>query len=362
MKRILALMMVLALCAMLFAGCGEAAPAEESETIPESESEPVNEETSEPASEEESEGEEESEEVTDDTTIRIGGLKGPTSMGLVKLMEDASVGDAKNNYEFTIAAAADELTPKLIRGEIDMVAVPANLASVLYNKTEGAVEVLAVNTLGVVYIVDKNEEISSVADLKGKTIYATGKGTIPEYALRYVLSQNGLDPDTDVTMEWKSEPTEVVAHLTGAEAGVAMLPQPFVTVAQGSVEGLEVSLNLTEEWNNLGVESTLITGVMVARREFVEEHTALVNAFLEEYKASTEYANSDVAEAAKLVEKYGIVKAAVAEKAMPHCNIVFVAGDDMKAALPGFLAVLHAEKPESVGGKLPGEDFYYCAE
>lgn len=328
MKRILPLLLALALCMSLFAGCnGNASDA-----------------------------------AADDTVIRIGGLKGPTSMGLVKLMDDAEAGKAQNKYEFTIAAAADELTPKLIRGEIDMIAVPANLASVLYGKTEGEVEVLAVNTLGVVYIVDKNEEISSVADLKGKTIYATGKGTIPEYALRYVLEQNGLNPDTDVTMEWKSEPTEVVALLTEAEAGVAMLPQPFVTVAQGSVEGLEVALNLTEEWDKLETESDLITGVMVARREFVEEHTELVDSFLKEYKASAEFANQNTADAAKLVEKYGIVKAAVAEKAIPYCNIVFVDGKDMEVSLSGFLEVLHKQKPESVGGTLPADDFYYCAE
>ena len=293
-------------------------------------------------------------------TLRLGGLKGATSIGMVKLLDDAEKGETRNTYDFTMAAAADELSPLMIKGEMDVLAVPANLASILYNKTEGKVQFAAVNTLGVIYIVEKGgDTVQSVADLKGKTIYATGKGTTPEYALRYLLSMHGLDMDKDVTMEWKSEPTETVAAMKMQDNAVAMIPQPFVTVAQGQVENLRVALDLTKEWNALDNGSMFITAGLIVRKEFAEKNPEVFQAFLNEYKASTEYVNQNPAEAAQLVEYYGIVKAAVAEKAIPHCNITYIEGEEMKTALSGYLQVLFDMNPAAVGGKLPGEDFYY---
>lgn len=322
MKKAISLILALALLVMAFAGCA-AQPKEE------------------------------------DVTIRIGGLKGPTSMGLVKVMEDNENGAAANDYTFTIAGSADEVTPKLIQGELDIAAVPANLASVLYNNTDGAVQLLAVNTLGVIYIVEKGETIQSVADLAGKTIYATGKGSTPEYALRYILAENGIDPDQDVTIEWKSEPTEVVSTLAATDGGVAMLPQPFVTVAQGTVEGLRIAIDLTQAWDALENGSMLITGVLLVRRDFAEQHPQAIANFLKEYEASTKYVNENNADAAQLIEKFDIVKAAVAEKALPYCNITYIAGADMKAPMDGYLKVLFDQNPASVGGTLPDSDFYY---
>lgn len=291
--------------------------------------------------------------------IRIGGLKGPTSMGMVKLMQDAEDGTTANNYEFTITALVDEMTAKLIQGELDMAALPANLASVLYNNTKGGVSLLAVNTLGVIYIVDRGDSVNSVADLKGKTIYATGKGSTPEFALNYILQQNGLDPASDLTVEWKTEATEVVAALQQAEDGIAMLPQPFVTVAQTSIEGLRIALDLTKEWDALDNGSTLITGVLVVRTEFAKEHADQISTFLDEYKASAEYANSNVDDAAALIEKYDIVKAAIAKKALPYCNITFMEGEEMKAAMNGYLQTLYDQAPAAVGGAMPDDAFYY---
>ncbi|MBP1917948.1 ABC transporter substrate-binding protein [Youngiibacter multivorans] len=291
--------------------------------------------------------------------IRIGGLKGPTSMGMVELMESDEKGTSENNYTFTIAGSADELTPKLVQGELDIAAVPANLASVLYNNTKKSVSLLAVNTLGVVYIVETGNEIQTLSDLKGKTIYATGKGSTPEYNLRYLLKENGLDPDKDITIEWKTEPTEVVALLSGEKGGIAMMPQPYVTVAQGSVNNLRIAVDLTESWDKLKNGSTLITGVLIVRNEFAEKHPEELAAFLAEYKKSTEYVNANLKEASLLVEKYGIVKAAVAEKAIPYCHITYMDGAGMKSAMEGYLAVLFEQNPKSVGGALPGADFYY---
>ena len=291
-------------------------------------------------------------------TIRLGSLKGPTTMGMVKLLSDSDAGLTANRYESTIAAAADELTPKLLKGELDVLALPVNAGSVLYNKSNGGVTMLAVNTLGVLYILEKGgETVQSVADLKGKTIYATGKGNTPEYSLSYLLSQNGLDISSDVTMEWKSEATEVVAQIATLDSAVALLPQPFVTVAQTKVEGLRVALDMTAEWANAG--STLITGGLIIRTAFLQEHPEAVKTFLEEYAASTQYVNEHVEEAAALVEQYIGVAAGVAKKAIPACNIVCLTGEEMKTAAQGYLSVLFSLNDKSVGGALPGDDFYY---
>ncbi len=291
--------------------------------------------------------------------IRIGGLTGPTSMGLVQLMESAEKQEASNNYIFTISGSADEVTPKLIQGQLDMAAVPANLGAVLYNNTKGAVKILAVNTLGVIYIVEKGNNVNSFEDLRGKKIFATGKGSTPEYALRYLLKENGLDPDKDVILEWKSEPAEVVALLSGAEEGIAMMPQPFVTIAQSKIDGLRIAIDLNKAWDDLDNDSLFITGVLVVRSDFAEKYPEQINKFLDEYKVSAEYANAHTPEAAQLIEKYGIFTAAVAEKAMPYCNITFIEGSEMKTVMEGYLNVLFEQNPKSVGGSLPDAEFYY---
>ncbi len=291
----------------------------------------------------------------------IAALKGPTAMGLVKLMQESENGETSgNDYTFTLAGSADEVTPALIKGELDMACVPANLAAVLYNKTEGALEVLAVNTLGVLYIVENGESVQSIADLKGQTIVAAGKGSTPEYALRYLLTQNGIDPDSDVTIDWKSEHSECVAALASGQATIALLPQPFVTVAQSKIEGLRMALDLNAEWDALDNGSGLITGVIVARREVVEENPAAVNEFLKEYAASVEWVNANTADAAALIGENGIVDAAVAEKALPYCNIVCITGAELLEKLPGYLYVLWEADPAAVGGEMPDNSFYFA--
>lgn len=300
------------------------------------------------------------EETEAPVTTRIAALKGPTAMGLVKLMKDTPQSAVGPLYDFTLAGAADEVTPLLIKGELDMACVPANLASVLYSKTEGAIEVLAVNTLGVLYIVENGEAVQSMADLKGKTIVAAGKGSTPEYALRYLLTENGIDPEKDVTIDWKSEHSECVAALAGGQATIAMLPQPFVTVAQTRLEGLRMALDLTAEWDALDNGSGMITGVIVARRDFVEAHPAAVSTLLADYAASVDWVNENTADAAQLVSEFGIVEAApVAEKALPYCNIVCITGAELQDKLSGYLQVLFDAEPASVGGTLPADDFYF---
>lgn len=295
----------------------------------------------------------------DRAPVRVAALKGPTAMGMTKLMSDS---EGLNEYEFEIVAAVDEISPMIAQGKADIVCVPANLGSVLYNKTEGGVRALAVNTLGVLYICENGDTVTSVEDLRGKTIFSSGKGATPEYALNFILKSNDIDPEKDVTIEWKSEHAECLASLLATENSVAMLPQPFVTTAQTKNEGVRVALDLNDEWDKLGVDSSLLTGIVIARKEFAESNPEAVNEFLTDYKASVDFVNNNVDEAAELVGKYDIVPAAVAKKAIPECNIVCITGEEMKTKLGGYLQVLFDNEPKSVGGKLPADDFYYAYE
>ena len=294
----------------------------------------------------------------DKTIVRIGGMTGPTSMGMVKMLDDSSQAKTYNNYDFTLAGGADGLIPLLAKGELDIASLPANLAAVLYNNTNGSIQVLGVNTLGVLYILDTAEDIASIDDLRGQTIYASGKGATPEYALRHILAENGLDPDVDVKLEWKSEPTEVVAQLN-ISGGIAMLPQPYVVVAQNNVENLRVALDLTEEWYKLDGNGTLLTSVIVARTDFINSNTEEIKNFLSEYAESVLYVNQNSTEAAILMEKYDIVKAAIAEKAISQCNLTLITGENMKNALSGYLEVLYEQNSASIAEVMPGDDFYY---
>lgn len=319
----------------------EATAEAETQTAPETETETVHTEISYPE------------------VINVTALKGPTAMGMTQLMdEDETKGYP---YEFAIHAAVDEISPLVIQGKTDIACVPANLASVLYNKTEGGVKVIALNTLGVLYICENGSTVTSIDDLKGKTIFASGKGATPEYALNYILEQNGIDPETDVTIEWKSEHSECLSSLTATEGSVALLPQPFVTTAQTKNEGVNVVLDLTEEWDKLGNGSACITGAVIARTEFIEQYPEVVDEFLDRYAVSVDYVTTNVAEGAQLVGKYDIVSAAVAEKAIPECNIVCITGTQMKEKLSGYLSVLYEQLDTSVGGALPADDFYYGA-
>ena len=291
--------------------------------------------------------------------VRIAGLKGPTTMGLVNLLPMQEEGSANLRYDLQLYGAADEIVPLLTKGELDMAAIPANLAATLYQKTEGAIQVMAVNTLGVLYVVEKGDTVQSVADLKGRTILSTGKGTTPEYVLRYILAQNGIDPDNDVTIEFYSEATEVTAQMAVAGDAIAVLPQPYVTSASMQDDTLRVALDLTAEWERV-CDTQLITGVTVVRTAYAEEHPDVVAAFLEDYAASVDAANNDLDGTAALCEEQGVVaKAAIAKAALPECNIVCITGEDMKADVAGYAQVLYDADPASVGGAMPDDGFYY---
>ena len=363
MKKLCSLLCVMALLISVMAGCGTAEAPAESTAAPETTAETVPETTAAPAETEAAETAEAPAAAGVD--VRVATMKGPTAMGLAHFMSQAQEGAlTDNNYQFSIAVNADEVVPKLAKGELDMAAIPANLASVVYNKTEGGVQVLGINTLGVLYVLEAGDTVHSVQDLKGKTIFANGKNHTPEQILTYLLAENGLKIGEDVTVEWKAEAAECLSALANAENGIAMLPQPFATVAQTKNPDLRVALNLTEEWDKVqsGAEnpSTLVTGVVVARKDFIEAHPDVVAAFMDHYQASVDFVNTNVEEAAALIEQFDIVKAPIAKKAIPACNIVFLEGAEMQGKLSGYLQVLYDQNPKSVGGKLPAEDFYFA--
>ena len=300
----------------------------------------------------------------DGTLIRVASLKGPTSLGLLFLMDKANKGETANTYEFRMATGADEILPLMVKGDLDIALIPANVASILYHKTQGGVEVIDINTLGVLYMVSGEDGLADFTDLKGKTIYLTGKGTTPDYVLQYLLNANGMSVD-DVTLEYKSEATEVASVLAEDPTAIGLLPQPFVTAACMQNNALKVIFDLNEEWNKVqgASGSSMVTGVTVVRKEFLEENEEAVKAFMEEHKASAEAINADPATGAALaVEAQIVAKEPIAQKAIPDCNITYMDKAEMKQALSGYLDVLFHQDSQSIGGGLPESDFYYDAE
>ena len=292
-------------------------------------------------------------EETEAVTLNIAALKGPTAMGMVEMMETSG-----DSYTFTLEGSPDAITPRIAKGEIDIAAVPANLAAVLYNNTKG-VKVIAVNTLGVLYLVGNGEmEINRREDLLGKTIYSAGKGSTPQYALESILSALNLEEGKDVFVEWKSEHAECVAALLSDTESIAMLPQPFATSALMQNKSLSIVLDLNELWESIN-GSPLITGCLIARSEVLEKYKEAVESFLSLYSSSVNWVNSNNAEASLLIEKYGIIKATVAAKALPYCNIVCMRGEEMKKALNIYYNSLYSLNPKSVGGSIPSEEIYF---
>ncbi len=300
-------------------------------------------------------------------SVNLGLLAGPTGMGAAKLLQEAEVIQSLNHYNYTLFNAPDEVTAKLISGELDIAAVPTNLAAVLYQKTKGGVQLLALNTLGVLHLVSSadNVIIRGVEDLVNQTIYSSGQGAVPEYVLNYLLDSYGIRDK--VTVVYEAEHDAVVAALASGKAKIAVLPEPKVTAALMQVEGLRNELDLTLEWNRAAEKagaagSILSMGCVVVRTEYAKENPQPVQYFLREYQASIEYMkdSANLDRAADLCEKFGIIpKAAVAKKAMAGANLCFVSGEEMKAQIAPFYQILFNYNPASVGGALPDDGFYY---
>ncbi len=297
--------------------------------------------------------------------IRVTALKGPTAIGMADFMHNADSGSLSNNYTFTIAGSPDEVSASIAKGETDIAAIPANLAAVLYNKTGGKIVVLGVNTLGVLYICGVDSSVDDIADLEGRTIYASGKGATPEFVLTHLLESAGISAN----IEWKSEHAECVAAIVNDNSAVAMLPQPFASAANIKNPAIIELIDLNTAWESLqdknaevSAKSALVTGVTVARKEFADEHPEAIADFLKHYADSVAMANTETVRVAKIVAEYGIFPENVAQIAIPKCRIVLITGSEMKSALEGYLNVLHGQNPKAIGGELPRDEFYYGAE
>ena len=346
MKKLFSLTLALALALGLTA-CGSKEAPETETTPPAAETTPVAESqapTSEPG-----------------TEINLGLLNGPTGMGAAKLLSDNDAGETVNHYAVTLGSdPANDILPKLNNGELDIAALPTNVAANLYNKT-GKVQLLALNTLGVLHILENGDTVNSLADLNGKTLYAINQGTNTEYVLDYLLTQNGLDPDTDVDIQWKTS-EEVTSLMASGEIDLCMLPVPAATTVLMQNSDVRDAVDLSDAWTESGANGTFTMGCVVVRTEFAQENPQAVQDFLTEYEASINYIKDNPEEGAALIEQYGIVpKAAIAQAAIPQANMIFVAGQDMKS-ISSYYEVLFAADPESIGGSIPDDGFYYIAE
>ena len=357
-RKLLALTLSLALTAGL-AACSTQAPAEDT-AVPESTAPAA--ETQTPAAE----------TAVPYQTVHLGLLSGPTGMGAAKMISDSDAAYAQiedgtydpsngvlEHYEVTLGSdPANDIVPRLTNGELDIAAIPTNLAATLYNRTDGGIKLLALNTLGVLHILENGDTVNSLADLEGRTLYATGQGSNPEYVLNYLLEANGLDPAADVDIQWLAS-EELTARMASGDIDLCMLPVPAATTVMMQNSDVRDAIDLNDAWTESGAQGTFTMGCLVARTEWLEDNSELVPGILEEYAASIDYANSSPEEASALIEQYGIVpKAAVAQAAIPQANMVCVTGEDMKG-IADYYQVLFDADPTSIGGAIPGEDFYY---
>jgi NitT/TauT family transport system substrate-binding protein len=294
--------------------------------------------------------------------IRIAALKGPTGIGLVKLMSDQEQGTTLNDYTFSLTGTPDDIVAMISSGQVDIAALPTNLAAVLDQKTNHSIKMLAINTLGVLYILEKGDTVHSLADLSGKTILASGQGAVPEYVLNELLAKGGLTEPA--TIEYKSEHSELAALAASGQADLVMLPEPFVTTVLAKNPDFRIALDLTDEWSKIqsaaGNSSQLSMGCLVVTTTFAEAYPAALATFLDEYGQSVRFVNDDPAAAGEKVAAYGILADPVlAARAIPNCHIVLIEGTAMQQALEPFLTILFAANPKSVGGQLPDADFYW---
>lgn len=286
--------------------------------------------------------------------VRVAALAGPTGMGLAYMMQDM-----QDAYQVEIFTAPDQVTAKFISGEVDIAAVPVNLASVLYKKTEGEAMVIGVNTLGVLYILETGDTVHSIEDLSGKTVYSVGQGSTPEYIMQYLLGAYGLTDSVNV--EFIADNTELIAKLKDGSAQIALLPEPHVSVACAQNENVRIALRVNDLWAAKN-DTQLVQGVYIVRKSYLESHKSQVDAFLKDAETSMTKVNQEEGAASVIVAQGIIAKEPIAKRAIPNCNICLFKNADMKAYVSAMLKVLFDANPKSIGGSMPADDFYYVAD
>ncbi len=293
--------------------------------------------------------------------MRIGLLKGPTALGAVMLMNEVDNGKVFGNYKFELFTTPDEITAKIINNELDAAAIPVNMASVIYNTTKGKISTVAINTLGTLYVVEKSNDVKDMSDLSGKTLVMAGQGSVPEYVLQFILSKAGV---TDCNIEFVQSHAEAAAAVAGGAYDIALLPEPFVSVAISKNPDITIAIDVAEKWDAYSYEedvpNTLTMGCLVVRKEFVDNYTKEFNKFLDEYEYFIEVAVEDVETSAEKAVEYGMLEDKdIAAKAIPNCNIVFIEGGKMLRLVENFLNIMYEANPKSIGGEIPDEEFYY---
>lgn len=348
--KLLCMVLCLSMLSVLFlAGCNTESQEEQTTVKEES--------TTGSSTEKESESEV---SLNTELEIKIAVLNGTTGFGIAKLINDKNAGNAALNYNISVETDASNVTAALINGSIDIAALPTNAAANVYNKTEGKIQIMAVNTLGVLYVVTSDKvNIESFADLEGKTVYCPAQN--PEFVFKYLCKKNNLTPGENITIDTAyAQPADLRAAVASGAVDIAVLPEPMVTIAQSANNQLKVALDLTQEWNKVGDGSTLAQGCIVVRTEFAQNHPMEVAKFLEEYKASVEFTNEKPSDVSEMIVAAGIFSAApVAAKAIPKCNICYVEKTEMATYLNGFFSALFEIAPASIGGKIPDNGIYY---
>ncbi len=331
MKKVLSILLIVLLFSLVLVGCGKEAVEEDVQDPP---ARPV---------------------------INIATLKGPTGMGMVKLMELDEKGETKVDYNFQVVGSPTQVVSGFVNGEIDIAAMPTNLAAILHAKTEGNIQLLAVNTLGVLFVLEKGTQIETIKDLAGKKIGSAGQGAVPEFLLQFLLQENNLDSVHDVEIDFYFEHSALATKMIVGEIDYALLPQPFVTSVMMQNKDVRIALDFTKEWEKvLGEGKMLPMGVVAARKDFVAENREAVIAFLSEYKESIAFVNNNVEEASVLIEKHGILpKAQIAKLAIPYSSIVYFTAQDAKADILDFFKVIYDFDPKSIGGSLPSDEFFF---
>jgi len=346
MKKLLTVLMALAMMLAVFTGCSappnEAASPSPTQAATEAPAETTTEAPTPEPSEEASYGE--------DNPLTVATLAGPTGMGMIQLFDNPA-------YEVSLLTSPDQISPKVISGEVSVATIPSNLAAVLYNKMKGGIKIVSVNTMGVLYIVENGDTVNSLEDLAGKTLYATGQGATPEYVLNKILKENGLE---DVTVEYKGAHADLANAVAAGDVSLALLPEPFVSSVLAQNPDVTVKLDINEEWRKIfGEDAGMPMGVTVVSDALASD-TASMNQLIADYTASVDYVLADTdSAAADIVEKQIVGAEAVAKAAIPRSGISFITGEDCIAILDDYFQVMFESNPQSLGGAIPDQDIYY---
>ncbi|MEN8906284.1 MAG: MqnA/MqnD/SBP family protein [Clostridiales bacterium] len=293
-------------------------------------------------------------------TMKIGTLKGPTGMGMSYMMEKDEKGESKLDYSFNIVGAPDQLTSDIINNKIDVAAVPTNLAAILYTKTKGNIQLLGVNTLGVLYLIENGNTIKNISDLKEKSVISSGKGAAPEYIFQYLIEKNGLDINNDVNIEYLTEHSEVAASIVSGKNKLAIIPEPFVTTVLSKNKDLRIALNFTEEWSKATSESELPMGVIIVSKKFADENSDSINTFMNEYTESVDFVNNNHNKASEFIKKFDILQDSnLASKAISNSSITFIESKESKDDILKFYEILNDLNPKTIGGSIPDDKFFY---